>query len=258
VHSIARRRRRPETRAESGISGSAERTEGERRRTNRDTIAEEAGRAAEHDRKSDTDRRQDVDGTPVEVTLVDDARDDDQEAEDRRHDRRRDCDLARAQAVDRESDDRERRQSDREVQEDERAAQPARDPRPAHVVELLGRDPRVGDEDRDGHDQPRQPQQGRRHREGEAAHARSTFCASSPEGPPTSSSPLRTRSTRSSTNLRLEGRSLTILLIVFSRSDPSTTSCHSQLAADRGVEHLRQAHSREPVASTRAGVSVLD
>jgi hypothetical protein len=62
-----------------------------------------------------------------------------------------------------ESDDREGYERRREVDEDERTAEAAFDPAPGHVVELVRRDPSVGDHDLGRNQREERPDQDQFH-----------------------------------------------------------------------------------------------
>jgi hypothetical protein len=102
-------------------------------------------------RRSDAERRHDVDPLGVEIAFIDDARDDDQGAESERQERP----PAHSSPFGYEREDDDRNQRRREVRRHEDAAQPASEAAPAHVVELVRLDPGV----RDDHDQRDEPEE---------------------------------------------------------------------------------------------------
>jgi hypothetical protein len=121
-------------------------------------LAGEVGREGEEEGERDPRRGERVHRPRVEVVLVDYARPEHHRAEVGRDHRGAERKRPPAEAIRREGDHRQRRQRDREVQEDERAAEAGFDARAADRVELLRRDPRVRDDDLGGDEAEQRPQ----------------------------------------------------------------------------------------------------
>src|SRR5262245_31539065 len=96
----------------------------------------------QHERQQDAERRQGVEQARVEVRLANDTGPDDNGAEERGHDN----EAPMRHPLVEHGQDGNSRERDREVDENECAAQPSFDPAPRHVVQLRRRQPAVCDD----------------------------------------------------------------------------------------------------------------